>query len=67
VNSLLYESADSYAQARLLYLQNRRFQLDKGKGSAAGQDSAEDGFIDPYADAPSDDGFIDPYEDPYAQ
>lgn len=27
VDSILYESADSYAQARLLYLQNRRFQL----------------------------------------
>lgn len=77
VDSLLYESADSYAQARLLYLQNRRFQLSKG-GAAAGDD--DDGFIDPYADgtsdggsadpsaaAPSDDGFIDPYEDPYAQ
>jgi phospholipid-binding lipoprotein MlaA len=65
VDSLLYESADSYAQARLLYLQNRRFQLGKGKGAADG--AGDDGFIDPYADAPSDDGFIDPYEDPYAQ
>jgi len=71
VDSLLYESADSYAQARLLYLQNRRFQLGKGDGAAG--DTGEDGFIDPYADAPSnaaapiDDGFIDPYEDPYAQ
>lgn len=27
VDSILYESADSYAQARLLYLQNRRFDL----------------------------------------
>ncbi|MBN8632157.1 MAG: VacJ family lipoprotein [Rhodobacterales bacterium] len=68
VDSLLYESADSYAQARLLYLQNRRFELGQGSGAAAG----DDGFIDPYADgpgeaAPSDDGFIDPYEDPYAQ
>lgn len=33
VDSILYDSADSYAQARLLYLENRRFQL--------GQDSAE--------------------------
>jgi phospholipid-binding lipoprotein MlaA len=69
VDSLLYDSADSYAQARLLYLQNRRFQLGKA-GAAAGTE--DDGFIDPYADAPgaaapSDDGFIDPYEDPYAQ
>ena len=65
VDSLLYESADSYAQARLLYLQNRRFQLGQEAGTA------DDGFIDPYADADgaaaADDGFIDPYEDPYAQ
>ncbi|THH37005.1 VacJ family lipoprotein [Aliishimia ponticola] len=27
VDAILYESADSYAQARLIYLQNRRFQL----------------------------------------
>lgn len=31
VDSVLYESADSYAQARLLYLQNRRFQLSRGQ------------------------------------
>ena len=42
VDSVLYESADSYAQARLLYLQNRRHQL--------GQDSGEDAFVDPYED-----------------
>ncbi len=69
VDSLLYESADSYAQARLLYLQNRRFTLGQG-GGAAGT-ASDDGFIDPYADtaseAPADDGFIDPYEDPYAE
>ncbi|HEY6919664.1 MAG TPA: VacJ family lipoprotein [Tabrizicola sp.] len=71
VDSLLYESADSYAQARLLYLQNRRFQLEKG-GAASPAGASDDGFIDPYADAPgaeptAPDGFIDPYEDPYAQ
>ncbi|UOA28563.1 VacJ family lipoprotein [Pseudosulfitobacter sp. DSM 107133] len=54
VDSILYESADSYAQARLIYLQNRRFEL----GSSAGADSA-----DPY----SDDPYSDIYEDPYAQ
>lgn len=67
VDSLLYDSADSYAQARLLYLQNRRFQLGQG----AADTGTDDGFIDPYADtesaAPADDGFIDPYEDPYAE
>jgi phospholipid-binding lipoprotein MlaA len=48
VESILYDSADSYAQARLLYLQNRRFQL--GKRGASGADAADDGFIDPYED-----------------
>jgi phospholipid-binding lipoprotein MlaA len=55
VDSILYESADSYAQSRLIFLQNRRFQLGQldqvGDGGAA----------DPDAD------FIDPYEDPYAE
>lgn len=44
-DSLLYDSADSYAQARLLYLQNRRYQL----GQAAGEDSYVDPYEDPYA------------------
>lgn len=43
VDSILHESADSYAQTRLLYLQSRRFEL----GQEAGDDDA---FIDPYAD-----------------
>jgi len=42
VDSILYESADSYAQSRLIYLQNRRHHL--------GQGSAETGFVDPYED-----------------
>lgn len=54
IDSVLYDSADSYAQARLLYLQNRRYTL----GQAPSSDGA-DGFEDPYAD----DSFIDPYED----
>ncbi len=45
VDSILYGSADSYAQARLLYLQNRRFEL--GQGTATGTD---DSFVDPYED-----------------
>lgn len=53
VESILYDSADSYAQARLLYLQNRRFELGK-KGRSAPGDA-------------EDEGFIDPYEDPYAE
>jgi phospholipid-binding lipoprotein MlaA len=54
VDSILYESADSYAQLRLLYLQNRRFQLGQG-GAGATADDAD--FEDPYAD----------FEDPYAE
>ena len=42
VDQLLYESADSYAQSRLLYLQNRRFAL--------GQTASDDSFVDPYED-----------------
>jgi phospholipid-binding lipoprotein MlaA len=54
VDSILYESADSYAQSRLLYLQNRRFELGQGAGGTG-------------ASGESDDDFIDPYEDPYAE
>jgi phospholipid-binding lipoprotein MlaA len=49
VDSILYESADSYAQTRLLYLQNRRFGLGQTTG-----ESAEDGFVDPYEDLYAD-------------
>lgn len=51
VDSILYESADSYSVARLIYLQNRRFQLEGNSG---------DSYIDPYAES-----YADPYEDPY--
>lgn len=44
IDSVLYDSADSYSQSRLLYLQNRRFDL--GQQPAEG----EDDFIDPYAE-----------------
>ena len=40
VDGILYDSADSYSQLRLFYLESRRFQL-------AGQTSAENAF-DPY-------------------
>ncbi len=42
VDSVLYESADSYAQSKLLYMQNRRFEL--------GQTTGDDAYIDPYED-----------------
>lgn len=51
IDSVLYDSADSYAQTRSIYLQNRRFELGDG-----GTD-AEDPYLDPY----------DPYTDPYAE
>lgn len=53
VDSILYDSADGYAQSRLIYLQSRRFAL--GQTGEAGND-------DPYAL-----GTEDPYDDPYAQ
>lgn len=53
LDSVLYDSADSYAQLRLLYLQNRRFELGRSEGAASA--TAEQ------------DTFVDPYEDPYGQ
>ena len=47
VDSILYDSADSYAQARLIYLQNRRFKLGQTAGGAA-DDAFEDPYEDPY-------------------
>ncbi len=41
--SILYESADSYAQARLLYLQNRHFELGI-------EEETFDPYEDPYAE-----------------
>lgn len=45
VDSILYDSADSYIQARLLYLQNRRYELGQTSGEFA---SFEDPYEDPY-------------------
>ncbi|MEM8776549.1 MAG: VacJ family lipoprotein [Pseudomonadota bacterium] len=36
IDSILYESADSYAQARSLYIQNRRFKLGNGSSAELG-------------------------------
>lgn len=59
IDSVLYESSDSYALARLIYLQNRRFELEGSGG---------DSYVDPYDDPYSNTGTaIDPYEDPYDQ
>ncbi|HEY0274728.1 MAG TPA: VacJ family lipoprotein [Paenirhodobacter sp.] len=43
VESILYDSADSYAQARLVYLQNRRYHL-------SGQENNDANSWDPYTD-----------------
>lgn len=43
IDSILYDSADSYAQSRLIYLQNRRFELG---ADTSGTDL--DPFEDPY-------------------
>ena len=60
VDSILYDSADSYAQARIIYLQNRRFELGGGGGVDA--DPYSDSSSDPYADI-----YDDPYLDPYSE
>ena len=60
IDSVLYESADSYAQARIIFLQNRRFEL-----AGEGGDPYVDAYADPYAD-PYEDAYADPYADPYA-
>ncbi len=57
IDSVLYDSADSYAQSRSLYLQNRRFELG-GNGDAP--------YVDPYDD-PYGATYEDPYDDPYAE
>ena len=48
-DGVLYESADSYAQARLAYLQNRRFEL--------GEDAPLTEAIDPFSEDLSLEGF----------
>lgn len=45
LDSILYDSADSYAQARLIYLQNRRFELGE-----SGEDAGDADFVDPFED-----------------
>ncbi|QOL83211.1 VacJ family lipoprotein [Pseudooceanicola spongiae] len=62
VDSVLYDSADSYAQSRSIYLQRRHYKLgDINTGSAA-----EDPYADPYG-APASNSSDDPYGDPYAE
>ncbi|MGR3634713.1 MAG: MlaA family lipoprotein [Shimia sp.] len=49
VDSILYDSADSYAQARIIYLQNRRFELGIDTTSEDGE-AGFDPYEDPYDD-----------------
>lgn len=48
VESILYDSEDSYAQSRLIYLQNRRFELGVELGE--GEDSFDDPFDEMYGE-----------------
>ena len=77
-DQILYESADSYAQTRDIYLQNRLYDLqgetqeyfdpyEDVYGDAAGADYV-DSYAEPAADAGAavdsdQDTYIDPYED----
>lgn len=47
IDAILYESADSYAQSRSIYLQNRRFELEGAAGNTV--DPFQDD-IDPFTD-----------------
>ncbi|WP_297773249.1 VacJ family lipoprotein [uncultured Roseovarius sp.] len=59
IDTILYESADSYAQSRSIYLQNRRFELGGTSGSV--YDDPYDTSADPY-DTPATSATL---EDPY--
>jgi len=65
IDSVLYESADSYAQSRTIYLQNRRFELARDN-----ERPSPDVYSDLYSDLESDtvgDSYLNSYEDPYAE
>lgn len=57
VDSVLYESADGYAQTRLIYLDNRRFTLERNASRARGEEAGGGVVIDPFEDS----AVIDPY------
>ena len=50
IDTILYDSADSYAQARLLYLQHRRFQLGQELSADALVAEGEEAYEDFYAE-----------------
>ena len=47
-DDILYQSADSYAQSRLFYLDNRRFVLSSGGEDVFGTDVYDDLYGDLY-------------------
>jgi phospholipid-binding lipoprotein MlaA len=53
IDAILYESADSYAQSRSIYLQNRRFELGGTEGSV---------YTDPYDSIAPATTLEDPYD-----
>jgi len=65
IDRVLYDSADSYEQSRLIYLQNRRFELNEfesGDLETVTSEAEAASSFDPYADP-----YLDPYADPYTQ
>ena len=62
VDSILYDSADSYAQARLLYLQSRRAKL---RGDQSSEADAYDPYDDLYGTSSQTSGTDDIYSDTY--
>ncbi len=50
IDSLLHESADSYLQGRLLYLENRRFKLRGGDSAPTTNEGEQDLYDDLYQD-----------------
>ncbi len=63
IDSVLYESADGYAQTRLIYLENRRFTLERNARGGRSAGSGAGGVVDPYGGDGGDAGVIDPYGD----
>ena len=61
IDSVLYDSADSYAAARSIYLQNRRYKVGSG---------GSDAYLDPYdtnGGTPAAPAVSAEFEDPYDQ
>ncbi|QPM91810.1 MlaA family lipoprotein [Pseudooceanicola algae] len=66
IDSVLYSSADSYSQARSIYLQNRRYQLARNAGRTGMGSSEGSGYDDPYGNS-DEDPYLESYDDPYGE